>query len=151
MPGPQVLVVEDEDLVRDIWVEVLEEAGYAALGMASGAEALQWVSVLEPHLILLDVMLPDMNGVQFLARLRANPAWAHIPVVILSGVGEALSQVTDRPLAEFPGLRVADIMQKPVDVDALIDRVRQVVGPGATERKTDENPPPPLAEKRSRI
>jgi CheY-like chemotaxis protein len=146
-----VLVVEDEDLVRDVWVEALEESGYAALGMASGAEALQWVSALDPHLILLDVMLPDMNGVQFLARLRANPAWANIPVMIVSGVGEALLQVTDRPLAEFPGLRVAGIVQKPVDMDALIDRVRRVVGPGVTERKTDEDSPPPLAEKRSRI
>jgi len=132
MPGLQVLVVEDEEAVRDLWVEGLEDSGYRAIGLASGAEALAWLQILAPDLILLDVKMPDMDGIQFLARLRANPAWAHIPVMILSGIGQDLLRETGRPPAEFPGLGVTDILQKPISVLTLIKSVRRVIGPGAT-------------------
>ncbi len=129
---PQVLVVEDRKSVCDLWVDGLEEAGYAAVGVASGAEALTRLPALNPQLILLDIRMPDMDGIQFLARLRANPLWTHIPVMIISGIGEHLLKLIDRPLAEFPRLGVTGILQKPVQLETLIDNVRQVIGSTAS-------------------
>lgn len=132
MTAPHVLVIEDEDEVRDVWVDALEESGYIAVGLGSGPEALAWLVGRQPGLILLDLMMPDMDGIQFLARLRAGPRWTHIPVIIISGIGEDLLKVTGRPLAEFPGLRVTHILPKPISVLTLIKSVGRVIGPGAT-------------------
>ena len=131
MPTPQVLVLEDREAVRDLWTEGLEEAGYPAVGMASGTEALARLPELTPQLILLDIRMPHMDGIQFLARLRANLLWSHIPVLIISGIGDELLKLTDRPLSQFPTLSVRGILQKPVQLETLIERVRQVIGPGA--------------------
>src|SRR5574337_479014 len=70
MAHSQILVLEDKEFVRDVWVDGLEEAGYSVVGMASGTEALARLPKLNPQLILLDIKMPDMDGIQFLARLR---------------------------------------------------------------------------------
>lgn len=81
---PQLLVVEDEAILRDILVETLSEYGYAVEVAETGAEALR---VLESHAktldaILLDRLLPDMDGLGLLPRIKRNPALAHVPVII---------------------------------------------------------------------
>jgi len=133
MPKVQVLVLEDEADVRDIWVEALETAGYVVRGIASGPEALARLPDLRPDVILLDMMMPDMDGFEFLARLRANPASTHVPVLILSALGDALSRAVDRKGAETLG--VSGILPKPFPVSTLIEHVGRIIGPGAALEK----------------
>lgn len=134
MAHSQILVLEDKEFVRDIWVDGLEEAGYSVVGMASGTEALTQLPKLNPQLILLDIKMPDMDGIQFLARLRMNPAYTQIPVIIISGIGAGLLRATDRPLEELPELGVVGILQKPVDLETILTHVRRAIGPATTLR-----------------
>lgn len=128
MPQKRILVLEDEPDVRDVWVEALEDAGYAAVGIMSGAEALARIPDLAPDLILLDMMMPGMDGFEFLARVRKNPLCAEIPVLIISALGDALVQAIDRRGARTLG--VVGILAKPAQVRNLLERVEEVIGPG---------------------
>ncbi len=127
MPRPQIVVIDDEAEVRQVWVDALQEAGYAVEAFALGSEALTRLPVLAPDLILLDMMMPGMDGYEFLARLRANPASARVPLVIVSALGESLSASIDEPGAAALG--VAAILPKPLDLTVLLRRIEQIVGP----------------------
>jgi CheY-like chemotaxis protein len=122
--GARVLVLEDDADVQQIWVEALERAGYAAVGTASGADALARLPELSPDLIVLDMMMPGMDGFEFLARLRARLGWARIPVLIVSGIGSTIAATIDRDGVETLG--VAGILPKPVDVEILVEEARRI-------------------------
>ena len=79
-----VLVVDDNSRLRNLWLEVLEEAGYAAVGSEDGLAAGELIRDLFPDLILLDLRMPRASGWDFLENVRANPKWQRIPVVIVS-------------------------------------------------------------------
>ena len=81
-----VVVVEDDELIRDSLLEILEEHGYGAVGAADGREALDKLAKLDspPCLIVLDLMMPIMDGREFRRRQLEDPALKQIPVVIIS-------------------------------------------------------------------
>lgn len=140
MAGPWVLVIEDEEQVRDVWVETLSLAGYTPLGVATAAEVFEWLPDWTPQLILLDMMMPDVDGFEFLARLRRNPGWDHVPVLIVSALGHELSATIDSK--GVLALGVAGILAKPVHLDVLTEHVRRIIGPGepaggATDDRSD--------------
>ena len=80
----RILVVDDEHLLRTPVAAVLRQAGYVVECAASGEEALRALESATPELILLDLMMPGMGGLGFLRRLRADPRWAGVPVIVLS-------------------------------------------------------------------
>jgi CheY-like chemotaxis protein len=125
MPSPRVLVVEDEAAVREVWADALEYAGYEVLGAASGAEALAALDRTQPDVILLDMLMPDMDGFELLMRLRVNPAWAAIPVLVVSALGTALDAALDPAALET--LRVAAILTKPVALATLLEHVQRAL------------------------
>jgi CheY-like chemotaxis protein len=127
MAPPRIAVLEDEPQVRAIWVEALEDAGYAVEGFGAGAELLARVGEVMPDLILLDMMMPEMDGFEFLARLRANPAAGAIPLLIISAIGESLEMSIDDRGARALG--VAAILSKPLDLPVLVEHVERIVGP----------------------
>ncbi len=120
---PRVVVVEDQERVRGVIVEALEAVGYLTTGFSTGEEALAQMGALAPALILLDIMMPGMNGLKFLDALRANPSLAAIPVVIVSGLGTSFAGVER--------VNVAAIIPKPLSFPVLIDEVKRIVGPPA--------------------
>ncbi len=126
MSSPRIVIVEDEEWVRALWVEALEEAGYAVEGFAAGADVLARLEELAPDLILLDMMMPGMDGFEFLARLRANPASVRIPLLIISALGEVLEMAIDERGARALG--VAGILAKPLGVPTLLEHVQRVIG-----------------------
>ena len=111
----RVLVVEDQVAVAELVHDALTEIGYAVALAATAAEALARLVADEPDLVLLDLKLPDLPGLELLDRLRAE--WPKVPVVILSG--------TDDPiLARAAMARGATAyVTKPF----LLDRLREVV------------------------
>jgi DNA-binding NarL/FixJ family response regulator len=91
-PNPEntgtVLVVDDApDTLR--WLcELLEQEGYTVLVARSGTEALSRLEYLVPDAILLDALMPGISGFETCARIKANPAWSHVPVIFMTGLGE---------------------------------------------------------------
>lgn len=81
-----VLVVDDTDSARDIAARILRHYGIGVLGAQSGLEALTLLEEITPDLILLDLAMPEMDGLALLERLRQHSRWATIPVVMLSAV-----------------------------------------------------------------
>ena len=113
-----ILVVEDDPSFSEIMVDVLSSAGYEVTATASGFGVAGLVRRLNPCAVLLDLGLPYRPGSSVLADLKADPSTAKVPVLILSGMTEALS-------AERRALANA-VIEKPVDLDTLLDLIGNV-------------------------
>ena len=110
-----ILIVEDEQPVREFIAELVREAGHQPLQAIHGREALEVVGAERPDLVVTDVMLPILGGVELCRRLKADPATASIPVVLMSS---AVRRLSDEAGAEA-------FIDKPLDptaVEALIER-----------------------------
>ena len=118
----RIFVLEDEFPVRMVIMEALTDAGFAATGFADGAAALEALALQRPDMIVLDMRMPRMDGFEFLNKLRANPACASIPVIIVSGLGDELLRAINARAAESLG--VVGIFAKPFDVPTLVRYVR---------------------------
>ena len=84
----RVLIVDDETHNRSLLEIMLSSEGYELFTAASGEEALAVVEEHHPDLILLDIMMPELNGFQVTTLLKANPATQHIPIIILSAIDD---------------------------------------------------------------
>jgi CheY-like chemotaxis protein len=117
---PLVLVVDDDRDIRDSLVEVLEDHGYRAVTAANGRDALDLLraGACPPCLILLDLMMPVMDGRGFREEQLKHPAWGQIPVIVLSAYGDVEAQA--RALA-------ADCLRKPLAIRLLLEAVRRSV------------------------
>jgi len=129
-----ILVVEDDPDVRDALRLVLEQAGYGVVCAAEGREALDRLRDCAPSLILLDLMLPVMDGFEFRVQQLQDPAIAGIPVIVFSCGADIQEKVAP--------MRVAACLRKPVDVDALLDLIRVLAGahPPARRRPPRRRP-----------
>jgi DNA-binding response OmpR family regulator len=131
MSGPQrVLVVDDQEEIRELTATVLGAAGYDATAAASGREALRRVAEEAFDLVLLDINMPGMDGWETLRLLRADERLAELQVVMFSVKGELADKI--HSLQEG----ASGYITKPFVVDELVSRVRAVVGsppPGSGE------------------
>ena len=119
MADRHVLVVEDNDKNMKLFRDVLQVSGYSTLEATTGEEAVELALTHEPALVLMDVQLPGIDGVEALERLRQNGRTASIPVLAVTA--QAMSGDRDRFVeAGFDGY-----LAKPVDVDELIRVVRE--------------------------
>lgn len=123
MPTKRILIVDDEDDIREVAALSLETvAGYQVLSARSGAEALVLAAAEQPDAVLLDVMMPDMDGPTTFQKLQAQPSTAHIPVVFLT----AKVQPSER--ARFASLGVSAVLSKPFDPLTLADQLADALG-----------------------
>jgi CheY-like chemotaxis protein/nitrogen-specific signal transduction histidine kinase len=79
-----VMVVEDDEIVRELMAEMLKKEGWRVFKAENGQVALEHLDDKKPALVLLDLMMPEMNGFEFITHLRANEKWCEIPVVVLT-------------------------------------------------------------------
>jgi CheY-like chemotaxis protein len=118
--APSVLVVEDDPDIRETLSEVLSAEGYDVTAAANGREALDKLGVMHrPCMILLDLMMPVMNGWEFLRAIEQSADLSSIPVTVVSAAGHGV------PIG---GTR---FIRKPIDLDLLLEHVRQVCAAGA--------------------
>lgn len=123
MATKRVLVIDDEDDIREIAQISLEiMAGLDVVVARSSREGLNLAEVEQPDAILLDVMLPDMDGVATFQQLQANPATQHIPVILLT----AKVQVSDQ--RRFAELGVKAMIAKPFKPAKLAEQLLEVLG-----------------------
>jgi CheY-like chemotaxis protein len=121
----KILLVDDEDDIREVAQMSLEmTAGWEVVTASSGADALRLAAAERPDAILLDVMMPGMDGPATARALKGAPGTAEIPIILLT----AKVQAADR--RRFDDLGVAGILAKPFDPMALADEVRGVLGWG---------------------
>lgn len=113
-----VLVVDDNKEMRDLVCEVLTEQGYAVLGAADGNQALDTLKTLRVNLVLTDIDMPGMNGLELAQKARAK--YPELRVLLMTGSGDA----TARQTAAGLGL---DIVGKPFQITELIARVERVL------------------------
>jgi two-component system nitrogen regulation response regulator NtrX len=116
MAADAVLIVDDEEGIRRSIALILQDEGYRTLGAADGREALQKVEAVRPDLILLDVAMPGLGGLEVLERLRDG--WPDLPVVMMSGHGTIETAVRATKLG------ADDFLEKPLSYDKLLLCVR---------------------------
>jgi putative two-component system response regulator len=124
-----VLVADDQAANRELLDELLSSEGFNVLTAADGAAALEHLNLVNIDLVLLDVMMPELNGFEVCAKIKANPETYLIPVVLVT----ALSDKQDR----IEGIRAGadDFLTRPVDRTELLTRVRSLV---KLKHRTDE-------------
>jgi CheY-like chemotaxis protein len=116
MPNKTILVIEDDKPIREMIKALLEIEGYTVLAAANGKEGIMALQQdARPHLILLDMMMPVMNGWDFLDFLKANSEGSKIPVVIVSAYSETAKSTNPD-----------GIVSKPVQLKELLNAVTQL-------------------------
>lgn len=117
----RVLIVEDEADIRDLLAFHLEREGYQVSKSRTGADALRHVKASPPDLILLDIMLPEVDGLEVCRRLRREPATAALPIVMLTAKGDEVDRVLGLELG------ADDYIVKPFSPKEVVARVRAVL------------------------
>lgn len=123
----QILIVEDDEDTAEVVCTLLQDAGFEAIAVDHGQAALNEISSMSPDLVLLDINLPDMNGIDILKTVRSH---SFLPMIILSGQGKD----RDRVVALEAG--ADDYMAKPFSPEELVARVRALL------RRVDWTPKP---------
>jgi CheY-like chemotaxis protein len=122
MATKRILVIDDEDGIREIIQICLEAAaGWEVLTAASGNEGLVIAETQQPDAILLDVMMPDMDGPTTFKKLQANAAIEHIPTILLTAKAKTSEQ------QQFINLGVTGVITKPFKAQDLVDQIRKIL------------------------
>ena len=119
MTAPRILVVDDEPNIRDLLITSLRFAGFQVKAVSNGAQTISAVLEEEPDLIILDVMLPDMNGFSVTKRLRGAGYTA--PILFLTAKDETEDKIT--------GLNAGgdDYVTKPFSLDEIVARIQAIL------------------------
>jgi two-component system response regulator MprA len=128
-----IMVVDDDADVRDAVTDLLERHGYAVMPASNGQEALSELksSEVRPSLILLDVMMPVMDGHAFCEEQQQDPELKDIPVVVFTAFSAALDQMAD--------VKTAARLEKPVMAGELLDQVDRFAEPIGVQDKKLQN------------
>ncbi len=126
-----IFCVEDDTGIRNMMVYTLQSVGYQVTGVGSGDKLLDALHHVKPTLILLDIMLPGMDGIQILKMLREKPSTAHVPVIMATAKGSEYDKVTGLDLG------ADDYLAKPFGMMEMVSRVKAVLRRSAPT--TDEN------------
>ena len=124
MPGELILLVEDNDNNRLLVRDVLQASGYRVVEASSAEDGLRMAAEQQPALILMDIQLPGMNGIEALQRLREDPATRAIPVIAVTA--SAMTQDRRQIMAAgFDGYQ-----PKPISVKGFLQTVREMLPSG---------------------
>jgi two-component system cell cycle response regulator DivK len=119
MAAPQILVVEDNEKSMKLFRDVLLATGHRTLEATTGVRAVELATEHSPDLVLMDIQLPDIGGIEALVRLRADTRTASVPVVALT------AQAMEGDRERFLAAGFDDYLSKPVNVTDLIATVQR--------------------------
>jgi len=120
-PTATILIVDDEPQNRKLLEAVLQPGGYATLSVASGEEALASIAQRQPDLILLDIMMPGMDGYEVAGILKADPATSNIPVIMVTAQADRAARLASLTAG------AEDILAKPIDRAELWLKIRNLL------------------------
>ena len=127
MTGPRILIIEDEPQLRYALRRYLDESGYSVREAEDGTSGLRGFSSFKPDVVLLDLMLPDMSGVEVCRTMRQT---SETPIVVLSALGEEKTKV------EALDEGADDYLTKPFGMDELLARIRVALRHGSSLRSS---------------
>ena len=124
--------VDDDSTIREIEVYTLQQTGFEARGYADGISMLEALKTEKPDLIILDIMMPDTDGLQVLKKLRSDPSYKDIPVIMATAKGTEIDKIS--------GLNSGadDYLVKPFGVMEMVARVKAVLRRTAREEATTD-------------
>ena len=116
-----IYCVEDDTSIRDIEIYTLQSTGYEAVGFENGKDFFVQIHKRVPDLVILDIMLPDISGMEILAKLKKDPSTMNLPVILASAKGTEFDKIT--------GLDTGadDYLAKPFGMMEMVSRVRAVL------------------------
>lgn len=120
MAGKRILVIDDDVNFRGFMREILSTRGYDVREAGNGREAQEQLEVRQPDLILLDVMMPDLDGISLCREIRAKPRTQHVPILIISALSDS-GTVKDALM-----FGATDVLAKPVDIAAFVIRIDKI-------------------------
>lgn len=121
----EIVIVDDHEAVRDALLAMVDEAGYAAVAFSNATAALARIAEHRPALVLLDMMMPEVDGADFLRRLARLTDGRSVPVIVVSAIGHLL-QGLGGSAADAVG--VAEVLPKPVSYTTLVEAIGRVIG-----------------------
>jgi two-component system, cell cycle response regulator DivK len=125
MTSPQILVVEDNERNMKLFCEVLQASGCRTLEATTGQSAMELASEHQPALVLMDIQLPDIDGIEVLNRLRADERFSSVPVLALT------AQAMDGDRERFLEAGFDGYLSKPVDIAELVATVKRYCEEGS--------------------
>lgn len=132
----KILIAEDEVSLRQIMVDTLTDEGYEVIAATDGKEGVQLFQEQTPDLILLDIMMPNMDGIEMMKEVRKLPGGPQIPVIMLTNLSPTDDKMFDAIVQDEPTFY---IVKSDLEIDELVDKVKRAL---AGEAKS-ENPPTP--------
>jgi DNA-binding response OmpR family regulator len=136
--APAVLVIEDDPSLRVALAELLDEAGFRVSSASNGYSGLRLASMEHPRVVLLDLVLPELTGVEVLRELRASPDTRDMAVIVITG-----------NTSRIPEARVAGadlVIEKPFDIDELLGAVHTAIHRRTSHRHSAAAVPPPIVQ-----
>ncbi|MDR2455037.1 MAG: response regulator [Deltaproteobacteria bacterium] len=127
--APRILIIDDDPMIHKLLGAILQKAGFECLDANGGHEGLEMAQAEVPELIILDIMMPVMNGFEVMRALKSNPGTANIPVIFLSG------KFHNREKTQARELGAADFMEKPFERNELLARIKTYL----TLRRQEDN------------
>jgi CheY-like chemotaxis protein len=118
----KILIAEDDKFLANAYRLKLTKAGYEVVVAVDGKEALGTLAGFEPDLILLDLVMPKMDGFAVLEQLRKNPAWANIPIIVASNLG----QMEDIERAKKLGA-TDYVLKSDMSMAKFVDKIKSVL------------------------
>lgn len=125
MVGKKILIVEDEKEMLDLLAKRLAKEGYQVMALSQGQQVVAKTKEFQPQLILMDIMLPDIDGAEAVKLLQQDGATSGIPVVFLSGI---VSPDEKKQISVKVGLREYPALPKPFTAEQLLIYVKRQVG-----------------------
>ena len=117
-----ILVVEDDVFLRNLLIKKLMNENYTIWDAVDGASALKTLETKKPHLVLLDLLLPGVDGFEVLTRLKKNSELAQVPVIVLSNLG------SQDDITRAMGLGAADyIIKANFTLEEIVERVKKIL------------------------
>ena len=114
-----IIVVEDNAPIRKLFYTLLSKQGYEVTDFGNGESLLKEITNLKPDLMVLDILLPDINGTELISRVRAFPHCAKIPIIAVTGFS------TDQDAVKFKELGFNGYLSKPINTNTFIEEVKK--------------------------
>ena len=114
----KILVVDDEGIIRELMTYVLKKQGFITETARDGKEALDKIALDRPDIVILDIVMPGMNGLEVYKRIRENPDTEHIPIIFLSAEEPIKHAIAAREKT------ITEYIEKPCDIEYLLKRIK---------------------------